>query len=175
MYLPCFITGYYKPSKVVWYKNNAQIFTNGTEFFVESKEEDNFTITYALQKNYPSPDDAALYSCKATNVYGASARANRNVTRCMISGTFDLDTIICNYDLTAKNRASSSKYVDILQQTCSQQTDIRMRSHDLRQLVDDKSVGSCPQACCKLSKLVIHRLWEETRVPGENPRLLAKR
>ena len=31
-----------------------------------------------------------------------------------------------------------------------QQADIRMRSHGLRQLVDDKSVASCEQACCKL-------------------------
>ena len=31
-----------------------------------------------------------------------------------------------------------------------QQADIRMRSHGLRQLVDDKSVASCQQACCKL-------------------------
>ena len=35
--------------------------------------------------------------------------------------------------------------------TCQfQQADIRMRSHGLRQLVDDKSVASCQQACCKL-------------------------
>ena len=31
-----------------------------------------------------------------------------------------------------------------------QQADIRMRSHGLQQLVDDKSVASCQQACCKL-------------------------
>ena len=31
-----------------------------------------------------------------------------------------------------------------------QQADIRMRSHGLWQLVDDKSVASCQQACCKL-------------------------
>ena len=31
-----------------------------------------------------------------------------------------------------------------------QQADIRMRSHALRQLVDDKSVASCQQTCCKL-------------------------
>ena len=40
--------------------------------------------------------------------------------------------------------------VDILQQTSYQQADIRMRSHGLRQLVDDKSVGSSQQTCCKL-------------------------
>ena len=32
----------------------------------------------------------------------------------------------------------------------SQQAHIRMRSYGLRQLVDDKSVASCQQACCKL-------------------------
>ena len=31
-----------------------------------------------------------------------------------------------------------------------QQANIRMRSHGLRQLVDDKSVARCQQACCKL-------------------------
>ena len=30
-----------------------------------------------------------------------------------------------------------------------QQADIRMRSHGLRQLVDDKFVASCQQNCCK--------------------------
>ena len=37
-----------------------------------------------------------------------------------------------------------------LWQSCYQQADIRMRSHGLRQLVDDKSVASCQQTCCKL-------------------------
>ena len=38
-----------------------------------------------------------------------------------------------------------------LQQVCwHPATDIRMRSHGLRQLVDDKSVASCQQTCCKL-------------------------
>ena len=31
-----------------------------------------------------------------------------------------------------------------------QQADIRMRSHGLRQVDDDKSVASCQQACCEL-------------------------
>ena len=65
------------------------------------------------------------------------------------------------------NRARFDKSVDILQQTCYQQADIRMRSHGLRELVDDKSVASgqqtrcklivktCyPQACCKLFQQV---------------------
>ena len=37
-----------------------------------------------------------------------------------------------------------------MQETCYQQADIRMRSHGLRQLIDDKSVASCQQTCCKL-------------------------
>ena len=37
-----------------------------------------------------------------------------------------------------------------MQETCYQQADIRMRSHGLRQLTDDKSVASCQQTCCKL-------------------------
>ena len=40
--------------------------------------------------------------------------------------------------------------IDILQQPCYQQADIRTRSHGLRQLVHEKSVASCQQACCKL-------------------------
>ena len=35
--------------------------------------------------------------------------------------------------------------VDLLQKTCYQQADIRMRSHGLRQLGDDKYVTSCQQ------------------------------
>ena len=31
-----------------------------------------------------------------------------------------------------------------------QQAEIQMRSHGLRQLVDEKSVASCQQTCCKL-------------------------
>ncbi len=45
----------------------------------------------------------------------------------------------------SQKRASCHKSVDILQQTCYQQADIRMRSHGLRQLVDNKSVASCQQ------------------------------
>ena len=37
----------------------------------------------------------------------------------------------------------------VLTSCCYQQDDIRMRSHGLRQLVDDKSVAS-QQTCCKL-------------------------
>ena len=60
------------------------------------------------------------------------------------------------------------KSANILQQTCYHQADIRMRSHGLRQLVDDKSVASCqrtrcklivktcyPQACCNLFQQVV--------------------
>ena len=50
----------------------------------------------------------------------------------------------------AQNNARQDKFVDILQQICSQQVDIGMRSHGLRQLVDDKSDASCQQTCCKL-------------------------
>ena len=32
----------------------------------------------------------------------------------------------------------------------SNEANIRMRSHGLRQLVDDKSIASCQQTCCKL-------------------------
>ena len=54
------------------------------------------------------------------------------------------------HDAHSKKRASCNKSVDILQQTSYQQADITMRSHGLRQLVDDKSVESCQQSCCKL-------------------------
>ena len=54
------------------------------------------------------------------------------------------------FKLHSHKLASSNKPVDILQQTCYQQADIRMRSHGLGQLVDDKSVASCQQTCCKL-------------------------
>ena len=55
-----------------------------------------------------------------------------------------------NFQYLAKNAQHCNKSVDILQQTCYQQADIRMRSHGLRQLVDVKSVASCQQTCCKL-------------------------
>ena len=35
-------------------------------------------------------------------------------------------------------------------QTCNCQADIRMRSHGLRQLVDENSVAVCQQTCFKL-------------------------
>ena len=54
------------------------------------------------------------------------------------------------HDVHSKKRASCNKSVNILQQTSYQQADIRTRSHGLRQLVDDKSVESCQQSCCKL-------------------------
>ena len=41
-----------------------------------------------------------------------------------------------------QNPACLNKSVDILQSTGYQQADIRMRSHGLRQLVDDKSVAN---------------------------------
>ena len=50
--------------------------------------------------------------------------------------------------LHRQNSANCNKSVDILQQSCYQQADIRMRSRGLRQLVDDKCVASCQQACC---------------------------
>ena len=54
------------------------------------------------------------------------------------------------HDVHSKKRENCNKSVDILQQTCYQQADIRTRSHGLRQLVDDKFVASCQQICCKL-------------------------
>ena len=58
-----------------------------------------------------------------------------------------------------QKRASYNKSVYIFQQTHYQQADLRMRSHGMRQLVDDMSVASCQQTCCMLIvKLVIHRL-----------------
>ena len=48
----------------------------------------------------------------------------------------------------SQKRASYKKSVDILEPDIN--LDIRMRSRGLRQLVDDKSVASCQQTCCKL-------------------------
>ena len=48
---------------------------------------------------------------------------------------------LCDNKLTWCFHKIILKSVDILQQTCYQQADIRMRSHGLRQLVDDKSVA----------------------------------
>ena len=65
---------------------------------------------------------------------------------------------------TAKKCPSCNKSVDILEQTFYQQADIRMRSHGLWELVDDKSVASYfsklillqvvlfEQTCCNLIK-----------------------
>ena len=57
----------------------------------------------------------------------------------------------------SQKRASYNKSVDILQQTCYQQADIRMRSPGWRQLVDDKSVAN-PQACYKWFQQVVTSL-----------------
>ena len=51
----------------------------------------------------------------------------------------------------------------ILSRSCNnllQQADIRMRSHGLRQLVDDKSVASCQQTCCKY---ILQTFYQQTR------------
>ena len=56
-----------------------------------------------------------------------------------------LDQQIHSFSIHNQNRAGCNKSVDILQQICCQQADTRMRSHALRQLVDDKSVASCQQ------------------------------
>ena len=53
----------------------------------------------------------------------------------------------------AKYTAKNLQVATTLLTSCNnllQQADIRMCSHCSRQLVDNKSVGSCPQACCKL-------------------------
>ena len=57
---------------------------------------------------------------------------------------------IRDYSTQQKTRKLEQVCFDILQQTCYQQVDIRMRRHGLRQLVDDKSIASCQQTCCKL-------------------------
>ena len=49
--------------------------------------------------------------------------------------------------LNSQKRASCNTFVDILQQTCYQQADVRMRLHGLRQRVGDKSAASCQQTC----------------------------
>ena len=54
------------------------------------------------------------------------------------------------HDADSQERTTCSKSVDILPQTCYQQADIKMRSHGLRQPVDDKPVASFQQTCCKL-------------------------
>ena len=51
---------------------------------------------------------------------------------------------------TSQKRTSYNKSVDIRQEICHQQADIRMRSHGLRDIFDVKSVASCQQTCCKL-------------------------
>ena len=55
-----------------------------------------------------------------------------------------------SHRIHTRERASCNKSVDILHETYYQQADIRMRSHGLRQLVDDKSVVSYQLTCCKL-------------------------
>ena len=56
--------------------------------------------------------------------------------------------------LTATSyRAKNARVVTNLLTSCNnllQQADIRMRSHGLRQLVDNKSFASCQQTCGKL-------------------------
>ena len=52
-----------------------------------------------------------------------------------------------------KTSTAKNKLITSLLTSCNnllQQADIRMRLHGLRQLVDNKSVASCQQACFKL-------------------------
>ena len=59
-----------------------------------------------------------------------------------VKGDKGVREISCS-TLHSQKNANYNKSVDILQQTCCQQADIRMDSHGLRQLIDDKSVASC--------------------------------
>ena len=59
------------------------------------------------------------------------------------------------YGNTAKNVNVATR----LWTSCNrldQQADVRMRSHGLRQLVNDKSVASCQQTCFKLIVKTCH-------------------
>ena len=51
---------------------------------------------------------------------------------------------------TRKRTATCNKSVDILQQTCYEQADIRMSLNGWQQHVDGKSVASCQKICFKL-------------------------
>ena len=58
------------------------------------------------------------------------------------------------HHFTSYTACTNAQVAASLLRSCNnllQQADIRMRSHGLRQLVDDKSVASCQIACCKLS------------------------
>ena len=66
-----------------------------------------------------------------------------------------------------KSRSSlhsqNAQIVTSLSTSCNnllQQVDIRIRSHGLRQLVDDKSVASCQQTCCKL---IVQTCYQQAR------------
>ena len=67
------------------------------------------------------------------------------------SSLFEIETFHCDSQamLTA-HTAKNAQVATSLLTTCNnllQQADIRMCSHGLRQLVDDKSVVSCHQGC----------------------------
>ena len=60
-----------------------------------------------------------------------------------------LITITIQYGLHRQKRASCTKSAaDLL--PCCHQADLRMRSHRLLRLDDNKSAASCQQAYCKL-------------------------
>ena len=57
------------------------------------------------------------------------------------------------YLLELSCKAKDAQVAISLLTTCNnllQQADIRIRSHGLRQLVDDNSAVNCQQTCCKL-------------------------
>ena len=65
-----------------------------------------------------------------------------------------LNALLYHWKLCVHYTAKNEQVVTSLLTSCNnllQQADIRMRSHGLRQLVDDKSVGSFQKASCKLS------------------------
>ncbi|XP_028406281.1 uncharacterized protein LOC114528769 isoform X1 [Dendronephthya gigantea] len=68
--LQCFIKGYFKPDKVVWYKDDEQILQNDTRYVVRTEQTNDFIITSSLSNDHPSLDDAGNYSCQASNKYG---------------------------------------------------------------------------------------------------------
>ncbi|CAB4017589.1 hemicentin-1 isoform X2, partial [Paramuricea clavata] len=85
MIVPCLVTGYFKPNKVIWYKNNKQIFPNDTGYFVENLNKNDFLFVSDLQRSHANLNDSGNYSCEARNIYGTSPRTYHYISKFFIN------------------------------------------------------------------------------------------
>ena len=155
--------------KLTYFQPNFNVVTTPCAFYLSgfiSFDNSSFQALSTIDKDHSSANGFLEDFNKTSSMVGAVSSP-----KCLQYNSFDWRTAYRfhlgekeDYQLLDNQKqGSSNKSVDIMERTCHQQADIRMRSHCLRQLVDDKSVASCqqicskfivktcyPQACCKL-------------------------